>query len=100
VGRAPLIQERRAKSLQTAGVDVVIAFEGDAPSVARASLLLDAAGHLVGVDLGGEGFARTVVMLGPHEAVAAQREAAVTVRPGELRIAAAGLPATPNPYVG
>jgi hypothetical protein len=33
-------------------------------------LLLDRDGHLVGVDLGGEALQRTVVMLGPHEAVA------------------------------
>jgi hypothetical protein len=32
-------------------------------------LLLDAAGFLVGVDLGGEGPDRVVVMLGPHEKV-------------------------------
>ncbi len=42
-------------------------------------LLLDAAGYLVGVDLGGEGFARTVVMAGPHEAVARTEPVSVDV---------------------
>ncbi len=67
---------------------------------ASATLLLDGRGRLVGVDLGGEGFARTVVMLGGHEAVAEQRPARVRVARGpdgsvaEVRIAnAAGLAA-------
>ncbi len=94
-----MIQERRATSLRADGAELVIGFEGEAPRTARASLLLDAAGHLVGVDLGGEGFQRTVVMLGPHEAVASQRDSSVVVRPGELRVPAAAARSLPNPYV-
>jgi len=94
-----MIQERKATSIRAlAGGEIVIVFEGDAPSAARASLLLDSAGHLVGVDLGGEGFGRTVVMLGPHEAVDSQRDSSVVVRPGELRLPAAAVP-LPNPYL-
>ncbi|WP_394838309.1 hypothetical protein LVJ94_15510 [Pendulispora rubella] len=36
-------------------------------------LLLDSSGHLVGIDLGGEGFQRLVIMLGAHENVVSQR---------------------------
>jgi hypothetical protein len=42
-------------------------------------LLLDRHGFLVGVDLGGEGLSRTVVMLGPHENVDRTRAARVVV---------------------
>jgi hypothetical protein len=94
-----MIQERRATSIRADGPDLVVSFEGEAPSPTRASLLLDHAGHLVGVDLGGEGFGRTVVMLGPHEAVATQRESTLVVRPGELRVPAAAAHALPNPYL-
>jgi hypothetical protein len=44
-------------------------------------LLLDAQGFLVGVDLGGEGVARTVVMLGPHEKVARTSPVELLVEP-------------------
>jgi len=94
-----MIQERTATSVRADGAELVIGFEGEAPSAAQAVLLLDAAGHLVGVDLGGEGFGRTVVMLGPHEAVASQRGSTVVVRPGELRVPAAAARALPNPYL-
>ncbi len=65
---------------------------GDAlPNRSRrpATLLLDVQGHLVGVDLGGEGLARTVVMLGAHESVHSQREAEVEVSGGEVRVVGA-----------
>jgi len=47
---------------------------GEAPPTGRprallGQLLLDAQGFLVGVDLGGEGLSRAIVMLGPHENV-------------------------------
>jgi len=42
-------------------------------------LLLDASGYLVGVDLGGAGLERTVVMVGPHEAVASTQKAVVEI---------------------
>jgi hypothetical protein len=44
------------------------------PKSARITLLLDARGHLVGVDMGGDGPARLVVLLGKHEDVAETRE--------------------------
>ena len=47
------------------------------PVATKAVLLLDAAGFLVGVDLGGDHGARAVVMLGPHEKVESQRKASV-----------------------
>lgn len=87
-------------SIRPAGGEIVISFEGEASATGarRASLLLDAAGHLVGVDLGGDAFARTAIMLGPHEAVASQRDANVVVGAGELRLAASAVP-LPNPYL-
>jgi GAF domain-containing protein len=42
---------------------------GVARKTADARLLLDRQGFLVGVDLGGAAVSRTLVMLGPHEAV-------------------------------
>lgn len=69
------------------GSDCVIAFEGgDTPPVGTPSLLLDAQGRLVGVDLGGAGLDRVAIMIGPHEAVASQRAARVTLSSGELRV--------------
>lgn len=64
-------------------------------------LLLDVRGHLVGIDFGGEGLSRLVVMLGPHEAVtrtasAKARADADTVRVQQAR---AVLPVDElNPY--
>lgn len=72
-------------------------------------LLLDAQGFLVGIDLGGEGFERTVVMLGPHEKVDRTVPADVEVaydaggQPAEVRIAGARgavRGGEKNPYVG
>ncbi len=74
-----MISERKALSLTIDGNDCLIAYEGEAPALGAAALLLDARGRLVGVDLGGEGFGRVVVMFGPHEAVASQRDARVSV---------------------
>lgn len=51
------------------------------------NLLLDANGHLVGIDLGGSEAARWVVMLGKHEDVAGQREGR-----GEVWLDGAGAP--------
>ncbi len=81
-----MISERKALVTRIDGDDCVITFEGDEPAVGSAQLLLDAQGRLVGVDLGGEGFGRVVVMLGPHEAVASQRPARVSVDGGALRL--------------
>ncbi len=52
---------------------------GPDKEVRDVDLLLDAKGYLVGVDLGGEGFKRKVLMLGPHESVASARPARVTI---------------------
>ena len=66
-----------------------------------ADLLLDARGHLVGIDCGGDGFDRLVIMLGPHEAV--QRKTSARVELGADRVVVRGaralLPvAEKNPY--
>jgi hypothetical protein len=81
-----MISERKALTTKIEGDDFVITFDGDTPTLGAAQLLLDGDGRLVGVDLGGEGFGRVVVMLGPHEAVASQRAARVSVMNGALRI--------------
>ena len=81
-----MISERRALSTRVDGDDCVITFEGDTPALGATQLLLDARGKLVGVDLGGEGFGRVVVMLGAHEDVTSQRPARVTLSGSTLRI--------------
>jgi hypothetical protein len=48
-------------------IEVLTAFHR--AGVAPATLLLDSAGHLVGIDIDPAAGARTVVMLGPHESV-------------------------------
>lgn len=70
-----MIREQRAsESVYEPGADVfrLTASEEAIARQERATvdLLLDAAGYLVGVDLGGSGFERRIVMRGPHEAVA------------------------------
>jgi hypothetical protein len=54
-----------------------------------ATLLLDVKGHLVGVDLGGDGFDRLVVMLGPHEAVHHTEHARVSFEKRRLVVSGA-----------
>jgi hypothetical protein len=49
------------------------------PKSAKVTLLLDSGGHLVGVDLGGDGARRLVVMLGRHEDVSETREVSAMV---------------------
>jgi hypothetical protein len=66
-----------------------------------ANLLLDVRGHLVGIDFGGEGMDRLVVMLGPHEAVARTTSAKVSADGQTVRVrkARAALPVDElNPY--
>ena len=72
-----LREERAARVVYDTKTDVLrVVCEHEAGAITsrrervEAQLLLDAGGHLVGVDLGGEAFARTVVMVGAHEAVA------------------------------
>lgn len=52
------------------------------------NLLLDARGHLVGIDIDADSAARAIVMLGGHEDVAEQREAR-----GEVAFDSGGAPA-------
>ena len=76
------------------------ALQGELPG----RLLLDGQGHLVGVDVSPETPERLVVMLGPHEAVAATKDARVHVVGGGRTVTLHGSAAklvTPgaNPYV-
>jgi hypothetical protein len=94
-----MLNERRARLAYEAAGDVArIEVEGAAEArggaaEAMASLLLDAKGALVGVDLGGEGLSRMVVMVGAHEDVASTRETIVGLvrdtrgEPREIRVA-------------
>jgi hypothetical protein len=75
---------------------------------AKVDLLLDKDGFLVGVDLGGGGLSRVVVMLGPHEAVARSESAQIEIarapsgHVSELTIfgaAAAIKAASKSPYI-
>ena len=69
-----------------------------------ARLLLDAASHIVGVDVAPDSPQRVVVMLGPHESVARAEDVRVTIEGGggTVRIqgsAAKLVTAGANPYV-
>jgi hypothetical protein len=79
-----MLRERRIhRYAYDAAADLVRLETDDAPGnseeIRKAALLLDARGHLVGVDLGGTGANRTVAMLGPHEAVHRMVDAEVRV---------------------
>lgn len=86
---------------------LVSAAQGLRPALAGvvdARLLLDAAGHLVGIDVTPERPTRLVVMLGPHENVSSVVDARVSVSNGgeSIRLdahAAQRITAGPNPYV-
>jgi hypothetical protein len=93
-----MLNERRARlvyddATNEAVLIVDAAGAGQRTALADASLLLDTKGRLVGVDLGGEGLSRMVVMVGAHEDVATTRETRVQIlrdaggEPRELRIA-------------
>ena len=94
-----MLSERRARIVYDTGADVArLEVEGAgevkaSPSEAADSLLLDRQGALVGVDLGGDGLSRMVVMVGAHEDVAMTKEAVVLLatdargEPLEIRIA-------------
>ena len=82
-----MISDRKALSVKIEGDDAVIVFEGDAPKVGDAQVLLDAQGKLVGVDLGGGGFDRVAIMVGAHESVARTEPARVTVSGNVVRVA-------------
>jgi hypothetical protein len=79
-----MLDEREALSLvYDAATDVLtIRFAHDDARVAGArdaTLLLDAAGYLVGLDLGDARGIRPIVMLGPHEKVERPVDAKVAV---------------------
>lgn len=82
-----MLPEQRATSYAhdpALGTVIVVAeggkqgLHGDVP----ARLLLDGARHLVGIDVSPDTPSRLVVMLGPHEAVAAVHDAQVHVEGG------------------
>lgn len=89
------------------GTVVVCCEAGASPGLGgehEAQLLLDTKGHLVGIDVEPDTQHRLVVMLGPFEAVASQRNARVTVEGGGRMVTLHGAAAkavTPggNPYV-
>ena len=80
-----MLNEQRATALHyDAATDVARVYVTEAPGTVRtrtvaSTLLLDASGFLVGVDVDNAGPDRVVVMLGPHEAVAKQESARVAV---------------------
>ena len=109
-----MLQEERAERIAydaskdvariTTGLPVDPAKRG----TAKVDLLLDKDGFLVGVDLGGGGLSRVVVMLGPHEAVARTESAQIEVardtsgHVAELTISRAATAikaALKNPYI-
>ncbi len=83
-----MLNERRARlshDAATGDARVVVEDGSSAAEPAGAGkkkvvqLLLDARGRLVGVDLGGDGLHRQVVMIGRHEDVFATRDAEATL---------------------
>jgi len=81
-----MISDRKATFVRSEGRDCVIGFEGDAPRLGDAQVLLDARGKLVGVDLGGGGLDRVAIMIGRHEDVARAEPARVVLNGSTLRV--------------
>lgn len=105
-----MLPETRATSYAhdpALGTVVVYSQPGARPELQgdlAARLLLDAKGHLVGLDVAPESEHRIVVMLGPHESVASTTDARVHVEGGGRTVTLQGSAAklvTPgaNPYV-
>lgn len=105
-----MLPETRATSYAhdpALGTVVVYSQPGARPSLhgnLPARLLLDAKGHLVGVDVTPDSPERLVVMLGAHEAVAKVSDATVHIEGGGRTVTLHGSAAklvTPgaNPYV-
>lgn len=105
-----MLPETRATSYAhdpSLGTVVVFAPAGSRPELhgeLPATLLLDAKGHLVGLDVAPERPERLIVMLGPHESVASSTAARVHVEGGGQKVTLHGSAAkrvTPgaNPYV-
>lgn len=110
--RILMLNEHPARALvYDAASDVArlqIGATGGSRKTLAGQLLLDRNGFLVGVDLGGEGLSRTVVMLGPHEKVERTHPAPLIVTydakgdPAEVEISharAAIQAANKNPYL-
>ncbi len=109
-----MLQEERAERIAyDAPLDIARVTTGlpgnpSSRATAEVDLLLDKDGFLVGVDLGGGGLSRVVVMLGPHEAVARTESARIEIvrdaggHVAELVISRAGATikaAAKNPYI-
>lgn len=105
-----MLPEQRATSYAhdpALGTVRIVSAQGPKPELQgeqAASLLLDAGGHLVGVDVAPDSQHRLVVMLGAHESVARTEHARVSVDGGgrilTLHGSAAKLVAPgANPYV-
>ncbi len=105
-----MLPEKKATSYAhdpALGTVVIYSEAGARPELGgdhEARLLLDTKGHLVGVDVAPDTQNRLIVMLGPHEAVASQRDARVHVEGGGRTVTLHGTAAksvTPgaNPYV-
>jgi hypothetical protein len=105
-----MLPEQRATSYAhdpALGTVVIVSAAGPKPELhgeQPARLLLDASGHLVGVDVAPDHPHRLVVMLGAHESVTRVEEARVhvegggrmlTLHGGAARLVAPGA----NPYV-
>jgi hypothetical protein len=105
-----MLPETRATSYAhdpALGTVVVYAPAGTRPELhgeLPATLLLDAKGHLVGVDVAPGRPERLVVMLGPHESVASSMDARVYIEGGGQKVTLHGSAAKrvtmgANPYV-
>lgn len=104
-----MLPEQRATSYSNdpSTSTVLIVAEGKRPTLQGelpGRLLLDAASHLVGVDVAPDSPERVVVMLGPHESVARAEEVRVHMEGGGGTVRLTGHAAklvTPgaNPYV-
>jgi hypothetical protein len=81
-----MISDRKALSVKIEGDDALITFEGEMPKTGAIQVLLDSAGKLVGVDLGGSGFDRVAIMIGEHESVARTEPARVTLTGNVVRV--------------
>lgn len=108
---SPMLPEQRATSYANdPALGTIIVFCASCADTVELSgeqpgrLLLDAKGHLVGVDIAPDSPNRLVVMLGPHESVANVEDARVNVEGGGKKVTLHGGVAkrvTPgaNPYV-
>ena len=98
-----MLPETRGTSYARADGSITVKLEraGELDGSVGAQLLLDAKGHVVGLDLEVDSPRRLVVMLGPHEAVASTKNVTATVSRAEasVRFSASGVTDGPSPYV-